>query len=40
VEAGLPLAIQVIARPWRDDIVLAALSHIERKTGGWQMPPI
>lgn len=40
VEVGLPLAIQVIARPWRDDVVLAALGHIERKTGGWKMPPI
>jgi len=40
VEAGLPLAIQVIARPWRDDVVLAALGHIERKTGGWKTPPV
>jgi len=40
VEAGLPLGIQAIARPWRDDVVLAALAHIERKTGGWKMPPV
>jgi amidase len=39
-EAGLPLGIQVVAQPWRDDVVLAALGHIERQTGGWQMPSI
>ena len=38
--AGLPLDIQVIAQPWRDDVVLAALGHIESKTGGWKMPPL
>jgi amidase len=37
---GLPLDIHVIAQPWRDDVVLAALGHIESKTGGWKMPPI
>jgi amidase len=37
---GLPLGIHVIAQPWRDDVVLAALAHIEKQTGGWQMPPI
>jgi amidase len=39
-DPGLPLGIQVVAQPWRDDVVLAALAHIEDKTGGWQMPPI
>ena len=38
--AGLPLGIQVVAQPWRDDVVLAAMAHIEQQTGGWQMPPI
>jgi amidase len=37
---GLPLDIHVIAQPWRDDIVLAALGFIESKTGGWKMPSI
>jgi amidase len=36
---GLPLGIHVVAQPWRDDVVIAALSHIEKQTGGWQMPP-
>ncbi|MDR3415104.1 MAG: amidase [Nevskia sp.] len=39
-DPGLPLGIQVVAQPWREDVVLAALAHIESKTGGWQMPPL
>ncbi|MBC7983495.1 MAG: amidase [Candidatus Obscuribacterales bacterium] len=39
-DVGLPLGIQVVAQPWRDDVVIAALAHIEKQTGGWQMPPI
>ncbi len=38
--AGLPLGIQVVAQPWRDDVVLAALAHIEQQTGGWEATPI
>ena len=39
-EPGLPLGIQVVGQPWRDDVVLAGMAHIEKQTGGWQMPPI
>ena len=39
-DAGLPLGIQVVAQPWRDDVVLAAMAHIEKQTGGWKAPPI
>jgi amidase len=39
-KAPLPLGVQVVAQPWRDDLVIAALSLIESKTGGWQKPPI
>jgi amidase len=35
---GLPLGIQLVAQPWRDDIVIAAMAHVEKQTGGWQMP--
>jgi len=37
---GLPIGVQVIGQPWRDDIVLAASAFIERATGGWKRPPI
>ena len=33
---GLPLGVQVVAQPWRDHIVLAAMATIERQTGGWK----
>jgi amidase len=39
-EPGLPLGIQVVGQPWRDDVVLAAMAYIEKQSGGWQMPPI
>ncbi len=39
-EPGLPLGIQVIGQPWRDDIVLAVMAHIEKQTGGWQKTAI
>lgn len=39
-DPGLPLGIQLVAQPWRDDVVLAAMSHVEKQTGGWQMPKI
>jgi amidase len=37
---GLPIGIQVVARPWRDDIALAVAQHIESVTGGWQRPTL
>lgn len=39
-KAPLPLGIQVVGQPWRDDVVLAAMALIESKTGGWQKPPL
>jgi len=32
---GLPLGIQLVGQPWRDDIVLAALAFVESRTGGF-----
>ena len=37
---GLPLGIQVVGQPWRDDVVIAALGFIESKTGGYKKPAI
>jgi amidase len=33
---GLPIGVQVVAHPWRDDVALAAALRIERELGGWQ----
>jgi amidase len=35
---GLPIGVQVVARPWRDDVALAVASEIEARLGGWQPP--
>ena len=35
---GLPIGVQVVARPWRDDVALAAALHLERELGGWRAP--
>ena len=35
---GLPLAVQIVSHPWREDIVLALAAILEREFGGWQPP--
>jgi len=37
---GLPIGVQVAARPWRDDVALALAGQIEASLGGWQAPNI
>jgi amidase len=37
---GLPLGVQVIGRPWREDVVLALARAIERSHGGFQPAPV
>jgi amidase len=38
-DEGLPIGVQLIARPWREDVALAAARVVEAATGGWQPPP-
>ena len=35
---GLPIAVQVIAAPWREDRVLAVALALEQAFGGWKAP--
>jgi amidase len=35
---GLPIAVQVAAAPWREDIVLAVAVALEQLFGGWKAP--
>lgn len=37
---GLPIGVQIVARPWREDVALAAAQPLENTFGGWQKPPI
>lgn len=36
---GLPIDVQIVSRPWREDIVLAAARRVESDLGGWSRPP-
>ncbi|WP_221390992.1 amidase [Dyadobacter sp. NIV53] len=37
---GLPIGVQVVAHPWREDISLAAAQYLETRSGGWKKPNI
>jgi len=34
--SGLPLAVQVVAHPWREDVALAVAAWLEQAFGGWR----
>lgn len=37
---GLPIGVQLIGQPWRDDVVLASAALVEKELGGWKAPSI
>ena len=37
---GLPIGLQVVARPWREDVAFALAQQIEDGLGGWQPPQL
>ena len=39
-EEGLPIGVQLVGQPWREDTALAAARVVEAASGGWQRPPI
>ena len=39
-QEGLPIGVQIVARPWREDVALAVTQHIETVFGGWQQPAL
>ena len=34
--AGLPIAVQIVAKPWREDVALAIAARLEQALGGWK----
>jgi amidase len=38
-KSGLPIGVQVVARPWQDATALTVAGHLEKVFGGWQPPP-
>jgi len=39
-DGGLPIAVQVVARPWREDVALAVAGWLEEAFGGWKAPAL
>ena len=37
---GLPIGVQIVAGPWRDEVAAAAAMAVEAGAGGWRMPEI
>jgi amidase len=38
--AGWPIGVQVVARPWCEDVALAVAQYLESALGGWQRPAL
>jgi Asp-tRNA(Asn)/Glu-tRNA(Gln) amidotransferase A subunit family amidase len=36
---GLPIGVQIVARPWEEELVLAVGAVVEAECGGWREPP-
>jgi len=39
-DGKLPIGLQVVAAPWREDLAIAVAAHLESESGGWKKPPI
>jgi Asp-tRNA(Asn)/Glu-tRNA(Gln) amidotransferase A subunit family amidase len=37
---GLPIGVQIVARPWEEELVLAVAAKLEAQRGAWQGPDI
>ncbi len=35
---GLPIGVQIVAQPWRENVALAVAQYLETVLGGWQPP--
>jgi Asp-tRNA(Asn)/Glu-tRNA(Gln) amidotransferase A subunit family amidase len=37
---GLPIGVQIVGRPWEEEMVLAVAAEVERECGGFRKPPL
>jgi amidase len=37
---GLPIGVQLVAPPWREDLAIAGARVVEAASGGWRPPPL
>ena len=38
-EQGLPIGVQIVGRPWEEEMMLAVAAKLEEARGPWQGPP-
>jgi Asp-tRNA(Asn)/Glu-tRNA(Gln) amidotransferase A subunit family amidase len=39
-EEGLPIGVQIVGRPWEEEVVLAVAAKLEIESGPWRGPPL
>jgi Asp-tRNA(Asn)/Glu-tRNA(Gln) amidotransferase A subunit family amidase len=39
-DEGLPIGVQIVGRPWEEELVLAVAEKLEKERGPWQAPPL
>jgi Asp-tRNA(Asn)/Glu-tRNA(Gln) amidotransferase A subunit family amidase len=39
-EEGLPIGVQIVGRPWEEELVLAVAAKLEAERGPWKAPPM
>jgi Asp-tRNA(Asn)/Glu-tRNA(Gln) amidotransferase A subunit family amidase len=37
---GMPIGVQIVGRPWKEEQVLAVAAALENECGSWEIPPI
>jgi amidase len=37
---GLPIGVQIVARPWQEELVLSVAAELEAQRGPWQAPNV
>jgi amidase len=37
---GLPIGVQIVARPWQEELVLSVAEALEQQLAGWRRPPL
>jgi Asp-tRNA(Asn)/Glu-tRNA(Gln) amidotransferase A subunit family amidase len=37
---GLPIAVQIVGKPWEEELVLTVAAALENQRGAWRAPPI
>ncbi len=39
-DGGLPIGVQIVGRPWEEEVVLAVAAMLEKERASWQAPPL